>query len=137
MMTSVDQHLCLRTGEACQMNRHSPVSDVRVIESRFEGLVFDKQALSRRELVMRSTQRLFKPSLTLSDVRGAGVVGSVSKPHGDIATLESATNFDAVFHMRKRAFPDSWVGIAERTVFVLLILKKVWVNRSSAHSKAL
>src|SRR3984893_3934761 len=111
MMASVDQHLRLRTGEACQMKCHSPVGDVRVIESRFEGLVFDKQTLARRERVMRSSQRLFEPSLTLSDVRGARVVGSVGEPHGDIATLEAASNFDALLHMLKRAFPDSRLGI--------------------------
>src|SRR4029077_18833682 len=106
VMTSVDQNFRLRTGKAREMECHAPIGDVRVIEGGLEGLVFDKQALTRRELVMRGTQRLFEPLLTLADVRGARVVGSVGEPQRDILRPQAASDFNAIFYVREGALPD-------------------------------
>src|ERR1700733_14255487 len=40
MMPGIDQHPGLRSGSPRQMERHSPIGNVSVIKSRFEGLVF-------------------------------------------------------------------------------------------------
>ena len=114
-----------------QMQRHSPIGYVRVIESRFERLIFNQQALPRPKLAMRVPQPLFKPSLSLSDVRRTRVVRPVREPHGNIARPQAASAFNAVLHMLERAFPDSRVWITERAILILLILKKVRIDRST------
>src|ERR1700676_2839094 len=110
-MTSVDQNFRLRSGEAREMKGHAPIGDVRMIESGLEGLVFDKEALTWGQLVMRSVQRLFEPLLALPDIRGTGIVGSVGEPQRDIATAQARIDFNAVFHVFKGAFPNSRVRI--------------------------
>ena len=49
VMAGIDQHVGLRTGGARQQERHAPVGNVGVIESRLERLVLDQHALLRTQ----------------------------------------------------------------------------------------
>src|ERR1700732_888118 len=136
-MTSVDQNFRLRSGEAREMKSHAPIGDVRMIEGGLERLVFDKEALTWGQSVMRSAQRGFEPLLALPDIRGARRVGSVGEPQRDIATAQAARDFNTVLHVFESAFPDGRVRIAEGTVLILLILKEVRVDGTGLHSETL
>jgi hypothetical protein len=55
-----------------------------VIEGWFEGLVFNEEALVRTQLVMRGAQCFLEPSDPLADALGAGIIGAVRQPKGEI-----------------------------------------------------
>src|SRR5205809_7113104 len=99
-----------------------------MVKRRLEWLVFHQQTLFGRKCVVRFLQRFFKPLFALTDVGGPGIIRAVGKPHGNIAALQQAPNFDAVLRMIERAFANRWIRIAERSEFVFLVLKQVWID---------
>src|SRR5438105_13413739 len=73
-------------------------------------------------------QSIDEPLLALSNVCGAWIMRSVSEPEGNVAAVETLCNLDAVECVLHRAKPNCCVGIAKRTVFVLLILKEIGID---------
>ncbi len=94
MMAGIDQNAGLGTGDAGEVGGHAPVGDIGVIEGGLEGLVFDEQALIGSEAVMRGAQGFFHPDDALAHALGAGIVGAVGHPHGDIARAERLGDLD-------------------------------------------
>src|SRR5215472_15293153 len=68
MMSGIDQYSRLRSGRSCQQERHAPVGDVSVIESRLEGFVLHQKPLLGREFFVRRLQTFDKPGLALAQV---------------------------------------------------------------------
>src|SRR5580704_1422716 len=122
-MSGIDQNFCLRAGGARKKQRHAPIGDVGMVESRFERLVLNKKSLSRRQSLMRFLQKLGEPLLALPNICRSRIVGAVGKPHGDVAAMETTGDLDAVFRVLQRSLPDGWIGIAVGAIFVFLVLK--------------
>src|SRR5262245_5946513 len=61
VMTSVHEHICLRSCVARKQQCHSPIGDISVIKSWFERLIFDQQSLFRVEAGMHFSERLLEP----------------------------------------------------------------------------
>ena len=83
---------------------------------------------------MRGFQILFEPLLAMADVGGAGIVGAVGEPHGDVAAFQAGCDFNAVAGVLQGGFTDGGIGIAERSVFVVLVLKQIGINRAGLHA---
>src|SRR6266496_5913520 len=99
MVACVHENFGPWTCAACEMQRHSPIGDVRVIKGRLKGLIFDQQSLLRGEMRMHLPQALFKPCFSLPYVCCSGIVRSIGEPRRDIATAEALRDFNAVFNM--------------------------------------
>src|SRR3954447_4584924 len=75
-----------------------------------------------------------EPLFALPDVCSSGIVRSIRKPERDVAAVESFCYFNAVKCVLHRPPPYRLVGIAKRSVFVLLILKKVGIDGTGSHA---
>jgi hypothetical protein len=80
VMTGIHQHVCLRTRGARQQKGHTPIGNVGVIKGGLEWLVLDQQALLRTQTGVHGFQRFLKPSDSVSNALGAGIIGTVRKP---------------------------------------------------------
>src|SRR5580658_5003627 len=133
-MPSIDEHLRLRSGGTRQQQSHTPVGNIRVIERRLKRLVFDEQALGGGQLGMAGPQVVLKPAFALPDVGRSRIVGPVGEPHGDVSTVECASDFDTVLGVSNCDIPNRFVRVAEGTVFIALILKKVRIDGPGLHA---
>src|SRR5207253_6535196 len=104
--------------------------NVRVIEGRLERLVLDEQALPALQIRMEDGEILFEPPLTLSNVRGSGVVRTVGEPEDDVAAAQAPRDGDAVARVLQGARAHALVRVAERSEFVGLILEQIRIDRS-------
>src|SRR4051794_29972824 len=95
VMPCVHEHICLGTCSFGQEQCHAPISDVRVIEGRLEGFVFDEQSLARMERRMHLLKTLFKITDSLTDVLSPRIIGSVRKPRRDVPATERFRDSDA------------------------------------------
>jgi len=75
-------------------------------------------------------QVLLEPLLALADVGGAGIVGTVGEPQREVPAFQPAGDFDALASVLQSGLADGGIGIAERSVFVVLILKQIGIDRA-------
>src|SRR4051812_40188722 len=105
-MTSIDQHVSLRTRRSGQQECHAPVCNIRVIERRFKWFVLHQQALLGVESGMCGFKSFLKPSDSVTDVLAARIVGTVRKPGRDVTTVEGASDGYAVQNMIRGSLAD-------------------------------
>ena len=74
---------------------------------------------------MRRLQALGEPAPAVPDVLRAGIIRAVGEPQRKVAAAQRAGDFDAIENVVERLAPHRGVGIAQRTVFVNLVLKHV------------
>src|SRR3954470_17578018 len=79
-------------------------------------------------------QTIFKPLLTLPDIGGTGIIGTISKPKRNIPALEATRDFDAVLGVLQSPLADRTIRIGKRAVFVFLILKEIWIDGAGRHA---
>ena len=73
MMPGIDQHECLRARCLGQQQRHSPVSDIGVVEEGLEGFVLNQQSLGWAKRSMHRLQGLLKPVDAVTNALCSGV----------------------------------------------------------------
>src|SRR6266403_4724134 len=117
-MTGVDQYFSLWSRGLRQEQRHSPISNIRVIKRRLERLVLHQHPLIRRELCMQSRQPLFKPALAMANIRRPRIVRTVREPQRDVTAPYLLRDPHAVKGMLHCRLAFLGVGIAERSIFV-------------------
>src|SRR5260370_33539676 len=125
MVAGVDQHSRLRSGRAGQMQRHSPICDIRVIEGRLKRLVFDEQLLARQQIAMNSAQSVFEPALPLPDVGAARVVRAIRKPQGNVAGSQGTRDPNTFANMLQCLLADCRIRVAQRAKLIVLIFKEI------------
>ena len=111
MMARIHQHLRARAGRPRQFQRHPPIGDVRVIESRFERLVFHQHSLIAAERCVRPPKAVFKPGFTMPNVLRARIIRPIRKPQRNVAAVDAGGYFNAIENMSKRGFANRWIGI--------------------------
>ena len=129
-MAGIHQNFSFWAGGAREQQSHAPVCDIGMIKGGFEGLVLDEHALFGRQLAMGFLQSLFEPLAALTDVRGSGIVRSISEPERDISAVQTSSNFDAIFRVLQRALANRRIWIAKRAILIFLILKQIGVDRT-------
>src|SRR5215472_14465362 len=127
-MTGIDEDSGLWTGGARQMQSHAPIGDVGMIKSRLERFVLDEQLLLGPEISVHGFQVVFEPSLSPADVGSTWIVRSVCEPKRDVPAVKTHANRDAFLHMPHSTLANFLVRIAERTVLVFLVLKKIGID---------
>ena len=128
VVAGVDEDFGLGTGGFGKQESHAPVGNVCVVEGRLEGLVFDQEALGGSELGVGGGEAFGEPVDALADGLGAGVVGAVGHPEGDVAGAELAGDGDGVEEMSLGVGADFRGGIAEGAEPVLLGLEEVGID---------
>src|SRR5215467_7452238 len=83
-------------------------------------------------LLQSFRERLF----ALPDVRATRIVRTVGKPERDIPAVQTARDLDAVFGVPQGTPSNGFIGIPERAVLVLLILKQIRIDRSGSNPVA-
>ena len=137
MMTRVHQYLSLRTCGSGQMQGHSPIGNVSVINGRLKGFVLHEQPLLWGKSRMSLLQHFFEPCFALSNIGGSWIARAIGEPHRYVATIQALCNLNAVFRVLKCARSYGRVWIPKRAVLIFLILEQVWINRSRLHAKPL
>ena len=105
-----------------------------MIEGGLEGLVFNEQLLAWGEMVVGAAQGVFKPADAFADALGAGVVGAVGEPEGEIAGAKFLRDFYRIENVGDGLLADFGRGVAEGTELVFLILKEVGVDGACVDS---
>src|SRR5499427_9053935 len=136
MMTGVHQHFRAWTRASRQMEGHSPIGDIGVINRWLKGLVFHEQPLLGRETLVHLFQRIFEPRLALPDISCARIARAVCEPQGYVAAVQTPCNLNAVLRVLKRACSYVRIWITKGAVFIFLILEQIWINRSGLHAKS-
>src|SRR5215471_13287385 len=127
-MTGIHEDFGLWTGGVRQMQSHAPIRDIGMIKSGLERFVLDEQLLLRPQISVHGLQVVFEPSLSPADVGSTWIVRSVCEPKRDVPAVKTHANRDAVLHMPHSTLANFLVRIAERTVLVFLVLKKVGID---------
>src|SRR5438128_5078332 len=102
VMAGVHQDSSLKTSASREMQRHTPISNVGVVERWFEGFIFHQQSLFWRKVQMHFLQPVFEPRLALPDICCSGIAGAVCEPHRNIAAIQPSRDFDTVLCMLHR-----------------------------------
>ena len=132
VVAGIDEDLCLWTGGAGEFEGHAPIRNIGVIESGFEGLVFDQEALIGGQGLVCAAQVFYEPGFAATNILGAGIVGAIGEPEGDVAAFDFSGDVDAVENVIERGFADLRIGISEGAEFVDLILKEIGVDGAGA-----
>src|SRR6516164_3356872 len=137
MMAGVHQHFRPWTRASRQMEGHSPIGDIGVINGWLKRFIFHEQPLLGRETRVHLFQRIFEPRLALPNISRARIARAVCEPQGYVAAVQTPCNLNAVLRVLKRARAYVRIWITKRAVFIFLILEQIWINRSGLHSKSL
>src|SRR5438552_14831789 len=100
VMPGIHEHIRLRTGGPGQEQGHAPISDIRVIERRLKGFVFDQQPLTGPQSPMNFFQSLLKITDPLSNALSPRIIGTIRKPRRDIPAIQGLCDSDAIENMR-------------------------------------
>src|ERR1700722_11316256 len=85
---------------------------------------------------MSPPQILFKPKLSLPNVRRARIVRPVGKPQGDVAAVQMFPDLDGIFRVLQRMFPHAGIGVTKRSVLIGLILKEIRIDGTGTDAVA-
>ena len=78
----------MRTGLTGEVGGHTPVGNIGVIKGGLEGLVFNEQLLALSEMAVGAAKGVFKPADAFPHALGAGVVGAIGEPEGQVARTQ-------------------------------------------------
>src|ERR1700691_3129161 len=99
MMAKVNQYFGLGSRQSRQLQRHTPIRNIRVIEGRFERLVLNQQPLIGLQRRMDLAEDLFHPADALADILSSGDSRGIGKPRGYVLGSKLPGNFHTVEEM--------------------------------------
>ena len=114
------------------MERHAPIRDIGVVESRLERLVLHQHALISGEGRVRGSQAVDEPVPPFADILCTRIVRTVGEPQRQIAAAQAARDFHAIENVLERRLPDLRIRVSERPIFVHLVLKRVRIDGAGA-----
>ena len=135
MVAQIDQHFCFGATFVGKGERHAPVGDIGVIESRLEELVFDQHAATFRQGVVSLFQALFKPALATCDIRLTGVVRAVGKPQTEQFRIGLAHDVDTFVHVIQRLLSHCRIPMPKAAQLVVRSLKYIGIDRPDPNAQ--
>src|ERR1700677_5023239 len=87
-------------------------------------------------MTVRRLQAFSEPLLAVQNARRPRIVRAIRKPHREIPAMEALCDGNTFSGVLERVFAHLLVRVAKGSVFVLLVLKKIGINRAGPNPVA-